>query len=717
MEAAVTQTEAIYSSLTSRVGYTARVGQRRMAEIIARTVAPEHVGHKRVVVEGPTGTGKTFAYLSGAFPAAQQAGKTLLIATATVGLQEQILAHDVPLFEAAWGAKITACIAKGRARYVCDRALQIAGGRDPAQGGFAFGEEPSVQPSDLWREPPTAEQRDQIEQLVIARGEGWNGDLDALPGPCDTIVREKITLGASGCAGRSCPAFTRCAFRLARRAAAGADIVVTNHDMLLSDAALGGGVLLPKLSESILVIDEAHALHETAIDAFTNRLPFAAAERVLAKLPTLLTRISSASGARAGESQTESAQTALGMLREELEKLAGTFAYRLEVPVPGARTGTYASQRLLRRWEAGEQPDVVERADTVARCCVVLLKALRRDRERLADSDRVGVPGAVAADMTAQAGMAADMVRRVGRWAEAIAFAATAPATAAPTALWIEAETQRGRAELVAVAAPTQAAPQLRAQLFDQAYACILTSATLRTLGTFSHVVRRLGLSEKDGTQCLAIDSPYDLARQGEIVVPACATDPKDDARHTDAVLESVIRDSSSSAGTLVLFSSRKQMQAVYDRLPPDIRTSTRLPSADARAKVLAEHRAATAAGRRAILFGLEGFAAGLDLPGRECEVVIITRLPFSPPDGPIAEKLAEWLSARGRSFFVDEAIPDAFRRLVQRLGRLIRSETDRGRILILDRRIISTTYGKRMWDALPPYSKTIEPMKRCSPV
>jgi ATP-dependent DNA helicase DinG len=178
---------------------------------------------------------------------------------------------------------------------------------------------------------------------------------------------------------------------------------------------------------------------------------------------------------------------------------------------------------------------------------------------------------------------------------------------------------------------------------------------------------------------------------------------------HTEELIELLPQLLDADEGSLVLFSSRRQMNDVYDGVPQDWRARTLRQDDYSKQEILRRHREAVDEGRGAVIFGLASFAEGVDLPGAYCQHVIIAKLPFAVPDNPVDAALAEWLEAQGRNAFMEISVPDAALRLVQASGRLLRTESDRGRVTLLDRRVITRRYGRTILDSLPPFKRRID--------
>lgn len=226
-----------------------------------------------------------------------------------------------------------------------------------------------------------------------------------------------------------------------------------------------------------------------------------------------------------------------------------------------------------------------------------------------------------------------------------------------PIAKWVEREENGRMIDYMICAAPTSAAKDLAHALWGRASAVVVTSATIKTLGDFDFYLRSTGLNWYKGVSTLDVPSPFDYATQGVFVVPAMRSSPTDAQAHTiELCLTIPSKLQTVKYGALVLFTSKKQMEQVYNALPPKIQADVLMQNTQTRQLLLAEHKRRVARGQRSILFGLQSFGEGLDLPGQLCEVVIIAKLPFSPPDSPIEEARAEWLEKNKRNPFVETA-------------------------------------------------------------
>jgi ATP-dependent DNA helicase DinG len=251
------------------------------------------------------------------------------------------------------------------------------------------------------------------------------------------------------------------------------------------------------------------------------------------------------------------------------------------------------------------------------------------------------------------------------------------------------------------VSAPIEPGSILQQEFWTRSYAVILTSATLTAVGRFDRFLERSGLI---GATAVRIPSPFDFPRIASFVVPDMRTEPRDFEAHTAEVVQMLPELLGQEHAALVLFTSWRQMLAVLERLDDSVRRVLKVQGEGSKQALLEAHREDVQAGRQSVLFGLASFAEGVDLPDELCRHVVIVKLPFSVPDDPLDQAMAEWAEARGRNPFYELSVPDAALKLVQACGRLIRHEEDWGRITLLDRRIVTKRYGRDLLASLPPY-------------
>jgi len=203
------------------------------------------------------------------------------------------------------------------------------------------------------------------------------------------------------------------------------------------------------------------------------------------------------------------------------------------------------------------------------------------------------------------------------------------------------------------------------------------------------------------------VASPFDYG-QATLHIPAMSSEPSDAPAHTQELIELLPKLLDAGEGSLVLYSSRRQMNDVYEGLPREWQGRIVRQDDYSKQEILRRHRASIDAGDGAVIFGLASFAEGVDLPGSYCQHVVIAKLPFAVPDNPVDAALAEWLESQGRNAFMEISVPDAALKLVQASGRLIRTESDTGRVTLMDRRVLTRRYGQAILDSLPAFRRHI---------
>ncbi|MEO7067628.1 MAG: ATP-dependent DNA helicase DinG [Rhodanobacter sp.] len=687
---------AAYACLKSGLpGFRVRASQGKMIAEVAKAFGKTG---GVAVIEAPTGTGKSMAYLIAGVAVARFQKKKLLIATATVALQEQLMASDIPLYLKLNGIEANVALAKGRGRYLCPRNLAQAASslNDSSQMGLAGFEADLA----LWAKPPQPRDKQTLARLATAfESKEWNGDMDAAPEPISDLLRPMVTTSAGGCTGRKCAQFMICPFFAARRAAEDAEIIVANQDLVLADLTMPGedggwgGVILPKPSDTLYIFDEGHHLAKKAIERGAAEVYMNVSVRQLSRLGRQVHAAYSLTDkeklGKLGLDQGDEKLQELSNTLEELEK-----EIRLSwVPDPNETEPRY-------RGSLGQLPEAwVEHARALNMFTTEVQRWLTAVRRAVVEMTNGG-PTQEA--LSRELGMALERIDKQARcWR---AWASSDPENAPPTARWV---TLTGDQQLVCHASAVSAGGTLRAVLWGNASGVVMTSATLSAGGNFRGFADAVGLPDEAVT--LSLPSPFDLATHARLEVPMMLALPGEREAHAQEISDWLERHLDWDAGNLVLFTSRVKLSSVLQKLPIAQVRKIRVQGSLGKSQLIADHSAAIAAGNGSTLFGLASFGEGLDLPGKLCETVVITQLPFAVPTDPVGATYAEWLESRGRNPFIEVSIPDATRLLTQYCGRLIRNETDHGRIVLLDRRVITKRYGSGMLKALPPFQRVIE--------
>ncbi|UVE18856.1 ATP-dependent DNA helicase DinG [Pseudomonas sp. LS44] len=705
------QIQGAYSRFLEAKGLKPRYGQRLMIAEIAKvlgTIKANDEGHRDgeaavVAVEAGTGTGKTVAYSLAMIPTAKAAGKRLVIATATVALQEQIVHKDLPDVMRNSGLNFSFALAKGRGRYLCLSKLDILLQEGQAQSATAqlFAEEGFRIDVDENSQKLFTQM---IEKLA---GNKWDGDRDSWPQALEDSDWARLTTDHSQCTNRHCPNFQQCAFYKAREGMGKVDVIVTNHDMVLADLALGGGAVLPDPRDTFYVFDEGHHLPDKAIGHFAHftRLRSTAdwLEQVAKNLSKLL-----AQHPLPGD---------LGRLIEKVPELAREvrtqqqFMFSACEQLADFKPGEdmEGRERPRHRFIAGVVPEHlrelgIELKKGFSQLNDLFTRLTELLKEAMDGEAGVGIASHLAEEWYPLFGSL--MTRAQGNWELWTAFTAEDPQDSPPMARWLTLAESGALFDIEVNASPILAAETLRRSLWNVAYGAVVTSATLTALGTFDRFRMRAGLPKAAVT--VIAPSPFQHADAGVLRVPDLKADPRDASAHTAAIIRELPQLVEGSRGTLVLFSSRKQMQEVFDGLERDWRKRVFIQGNLSKQETLNKHKARVDEGEASVLFGLASFAEGVDLPGAYCEHVVIAKIPFAVPDDPVEAALSEWIEARGGNPFMEIAVPDASLRLVQACGRLLRTEEDRGTITLLDRRVVTQRYGKAILNALPPFRREI---------
>jgi len=676
-------------------GFRARASQGKMIAEVAKALA--QVGGA-AVIEAPTGTGKSMAYLIAGMEVARAQKKKLLIATATVALQEQLVQRDIPLYLKLNGTEAKVALAKGMGRYLCLRNLRIANNSlaDSAQMGLT-GVDADLA---LWSKPPQERDKKALSKLATAFDkQEWNGDIDIAPEPVSDLLRPMITTTSGGCTGRRCAYFMPCPLFAARRAIGDADIIVANQDLVLADLTMSngqdsyGGVILPKPDETLYIFDEGHHVPGKAIDRGASEVYMAATVRQLSRL-----------GRQVHAAYSLTDKETLGKLTldvgdAKLQELSDTLE-ELEKEIRLGWLPDPAETEPMYRGSLGQLPEAwVQHAHALFLLTAEVQRWLGAVRRAVVEMSEAG-PTQEA--LSRELGMGLERIdKQASTWR---AWSTSDAEHAPPLARWV---TLANDQQLVCHASSVSAGGLLRDVLWGNASGVVMTSATLSAGGNFRGFADAVGLP--DDAVTLSLPSPFDLAAQARLEVPAMRSMPDAREEHAQEISDWLAANLDWDAGNLVLFTSRAKLDRVLQKLPIEHVRKVRAQGSLGKSQLVAEHIVDIEAGKGSTLFGLASFGEGLDLPGKLCETVVITQLPFAVPTDPVGATYAEWLESRGRNPFIEVSVPEATRLLTQYCGRLIRSESDRGRIVLLDRRVVTKRYGTGMLKALPPFQRVIE--------
>ncbi|WP_074921152.1 ATP-dependent DNA helicase DinG [Delftia lacustris] len=702
-------------------GFRNREGQRKMAAQVAQTLSQAQLGkidegapeptRSIAVVQAGTGVGKSLAYSIPAISMALARGTRVLISTATVALQEQLVNKDLPALAQQLEQPFKFALAKGRGRFVCKLKLERLASTGEAQDedlDDLFAEEKAQAQSRVARPALELEARMQFYKSMAnaLASQAWDGDRDSLETPPEAEAWSPVAAESSSCTGKHCPAFSNCVYYERRKDLVAAQVIVANHDLLLSSL---GARLLPELDNCLLVLDEAHHLPATALGQFAGEMDLSRLGWI-DKLTSRALRVNTLVEVE----ELADLPSHASQLRQQLQELA-----RLVMELYGdtlkSQKDSWGPARV--RVPRGMLPEpLLEPLGRAAHHANSFLDALRAISKALRAAIKENPEEARRLSTAyAQVGALAPRLESVYDTAQLLMQqpAQDDDSSRVPNAKWFTLETDGEYIVVKAHASPILPGATLRHHLWSQVRGAVLTSATLTSCGQFDFFLREAGLHDDAAVTTLEVPSPFDYARQGTLVARETVADPKEAARFTQEMVDALLGDLSRvQAGALVLFTSREQMRLAVDALSTAMRSQVLVQTAMPRALLLARHRDAVEMGEPSIIFGMQSFGEGLDLPGALCESLFITKLPFAPPDDPVGEARAEWLRSSGRNPFNELVVPATAIRLAQWVGRAIRTEEDQAHVYCYDRRLVNTSYGQQLLKGLPPFALQRRPAR-----
>ncbi len=708
-----------YSQFLSSRELKPRYGQKLMIAEIAKSLGSIKLDADGVrkteghicVIEAGTGTGKTVAYLLATLPIAEALDKKIVLATATVALQEQVIYKDLPDLIRYAGLKAQITLAKGRGRYLCLSKLdKILTETDTSTLIPLYEDEFSS----------ITEQDNQLYSTMMEKlGEGkWDGDRDSWPDELEQSSWQRVTTDHRQCTGRSCRHIRQCSFFNAREALDEADVIVANHDLVLADLALGGGAILPPQEDTIYIFDEGHHLPDKALNHFASSMQYKSTIRWLGQSEGQWTKlIEPLAGATYFTQLAEPTEAAFKAVRSVLEAhqphlQEWVYALEQEQPaqnerfIPQVQLDTAHTRQL--RFENGIAPKEME--SLAAKLCdtftdlSMLLEKLYRELTTLIEDD---YPVVARVDLETVHGAVGAWLARaessVNLWQM---YTDTSEIENWPIARWISVNTYNDNIDYEIVSSPILASKSLQDDLWSQCCGAVVTSATLTALNSFDRFKTRSGTY--DDSHYGVVPSPFDYPNSATLSIPSFAVEANRASEHTESLIHYLPELVNDHQGSLVLFSSRKQLHEVFEGLDNSTQHTILKQGSYSKQAILTEHKKRIDAGDKSIIFGLASFAEGVDLPGDYCTHVIIAKIPFAVPDDPLEAALAEWIESRGGNPFMQITVPDAAVKLVQACGRLLRTEKDTGTVTIMDKRLTTKRYGRSLIDSLPPFKREI---------
>jgi len=643
--------------------YEHRTQQMEMATAVESALRDK----KHLMVEAGTGVGKSYAYLVPAIlhatssenrmekpstdeesrPDDEDRIRRVVISTHTISLQEQLMGKDIPLLNAVIPLEFSSVLVKGRSNYVSLRRLDLANQRAV---------------SLLSNES----EHEQMQSLVSWAGSTNDGSKSSLSFKPSFAVWDEVASDSGNCMGRKCPKFDDCFYYKARRRVQNAQILVVNHALFFSDLALreAGAGILPKYDA--VIMDECHTIEAVASDHLGLSIGTSQIEYTLRKLYN--------------PHNDKGLLVALGLTQLSTECYAcSNRLYDMIAELSGWMNARPKGNHRVR------EPRIIDNILSKP------LQALVTQLERFGSAHK---DATVRQELTSAQNRLTVLAASLDSWFEQ---------KMSDSVYWMEKSEGRMGTRIVMRCSPIDVGPTLRRMLFQKVPSVIMTSATLASgrSGGFEFFKSRIGAS---GSRTKQLGSPFNYRDQAELILLADLPDPSSDRDKFEAMLPKIIKHyvGLTDGHAFVLFTSYDLLRRMVDRLTPWMSEVGLSIYSQADGTPRNQLLDAFKKQPRGVLFGTDSFWQGVDVPGDALRNVIITKLPFSVPDHPLLEGRMEAIRARGGNPFREYQLPEAVIKLRQGFGRLIRTATDSGMVVIADPRVVTKPYGKIFIDSLP---------------
>ncbi|MCZ6528422.1 MAG: DEAD/DEAH box helicase family protein [Candidatus Dadabacteria bacterium] len=681
--------------------YELRDEQIRMLESVTLSFNDNLIS----LIEAGTGTGKTLSYLIPAVNWALKNGERVVISTNTINLQEQLIDKDIPLLYSAFEDDFSYSLVKGMRNYLCLlRAETIQ------EGLFEMVDDDEV---------------DSINSILDWAKVTDDGSLSDLNFTPPDSVWDKVSAESDSCLRARCPHYSRCFFYKSRREIAASQLLVVNHHLLFSDLAIKGASessdagILPPFKRVIL--DEAHHLNDTATSHFGMRATKFGIIRVLRRLK----RKSKGGQGKGLIYFTASLATKLvkmyrkGIINDLLRKvedLLSTKVDTVEQYVGDSFDALYTfCLPIVQEKDGGKEEinlriteDITEREgwgkiDKKFSLLRIRLKELHEEIKAITD---ILIDYEVESDIAKLIVEFKGVENKLDYYSDVISTFLSTEEDG--FVRWVEGRMGRGGILSGLGLSPLDISSTLKERLYSKCDTVVMTSATMAVDKSFGFLKSGLGLEDEQRVQELILPSPFNYEEQLLLTIPDDIPEPGN-VGYSDAISDLITKAVKASNGNaLILFTSYTLLETVYKNIYGELEDDgilTLKQGAFPRGKLLDKFRIED----NSVLFATDSFWEGVDVPGDALKLVVITRLPFRVPTEPIIEARVEYMENQGLNSFMDYSVPVAVLKFKQGFGRLIRTKTDKGAVLVLDKRLISKFYGKFFLNSLPDCTRLVD--------
>ncbi|MFC0180571.1 ATP-dependent DNA helicase DinG [Thorsellia kenyensis] len=694
-----------YKALQNHIpNFISRAPQREMIAHVANSLNGENGRH--LIVEAPTGVGKTLSYLIPGIAVAQNQEKKLVVSTANIALQDQIFNKDLPLIQKII-PEIKFIAVFGRARYVCPRNLTYLSPKNDGQTGFL----------DLFEDDEFNVNQNEAEfclQLYdnLIKNK-WDGVRDHHSESISDSLWQKMSTDKQNCLGRNCYHFRECPFYLSRKDIENSDIIITNHALVL--AALENENTLPPPEKMLLVLDEGHHIADVArgalelhaeISLFQSLNQLDGFSKIIKQATTLF-------------DPPEKPPLLKNIERfddhiEQAKELADHLMMIFDEYLPNDEGSSSSQSTLFKENNKNQEPLYIFELGQLPEEFQLLCQALQTSHSRLASVADFFLTYFNESSNKLELAKVQRFQLQISRFfgyfdnlSQLWQLACKKTSSSAPISKWFSRSANPQYMGCYFHCAALRVSDQLSSIIWDRIPHAVITSATLRSLNSFHRIEDQTGLNPEAKDQFIALSSPFAHHKQGKIIIPNMKTSPvmEDEEKHLQEMLRffNYQYEESGHKAFLVLFNSQRAMKRFIELC--DAYQFTLLVQGDKpRARLIELHQENIKNEEKSVLIGMSSFSEGLDLRGDFLTQVHIHKIGFPPMTNPIILTEEKWLKNLKKSSFDLLSLPQASFTLIQQVGRLIRSHDCFGEIVIYDNRLLNKPYGKRLLASLPSF-------------